>query len=332
LNHVLVGDDPDWPDELLNGGNTPYDAVTSLIWTPEGLLACGNTGLGNAAAGWVMGLTEELGVKYYSVFDGNEAERFLAVADAGDGLAVLSNSRSVSPLGQGGESIGVLMKLPWEGMMRFHEDTGVRSLFLQPRIYNSAATEEFQVTSSLQIPNAAPLRFSNGFSSITSSNLAATLTAADPVAPLKSSTNVTLIALEQLDGSSVSNFATWAAYHRLPAGNPPESDTDADGTPDLLESYFGSNPWSPGAGPLTLTIVVTNNTASAVLEFQRQTFARDYDVSFETSENLGTWAPAQGVAETVTALSPGLEQVQLRYPAAARATFFRASLKESSPP
>src|SRR5690606_19085372 len=46
LNHVLVGDDPDWVDELPNGGSSPYDTVTSLIWTPEGLVACGNTGLG----------------------------------------------------------------------------------------------------------------------------------------------------------------------------------------------------------------------------------------------------------------------------------------------
>jgi hypothetical protein len=43
--HVTVGSDPEWPSSLV-GGRTPYDQVRGLKWTQEGLVACGESGLG----------------------------------------------------------------------------------------------------------------------------------------------------------------------------------------------------------------------------------------------------------------------------------------------
>src|SRR5690606_8899326 len=80
IDHVLIGEDPDWPDELVNAGSSPYDVVHGLVWTPEGVVACGQTGLGADVSGWVIGLTEELGVRFHSVFDGGAADPLLDIA------------------------------------------------------------------------------------------------------------------------------------------------------------------------------------------------------------------------------------------------------------
>jgi len=152
LDHVTIGEDPDWTDELPTGGTSPYDLATRLRWTPEGLVACDSTGLGDERSGWVMGLTEELGVKFYSVFDGDDGDWFNDIADAGDGLAVIGNARvDTTRFGIGSQTaatVPLLLKLPWEGILRFHEDSGLRSLFLQPRVFHSSVSPLFQVLSS----------------------------------------------------------------------------------------------------------------------------------------------------------------------------------------
>lgn len=151
LAHVTIGEDPDWTDELPAGGTSPYDLATRLRWTPEGLVACGSTGRGVGRSGWLLGLTEELGVKFYSVFDGGKGDWLNDIVDAGDGLAVIGNvTVDTTRFGIGSQTaatVPLLMKLPWEGILRFHEDTGLRSLFLQPRVYHSSASTLFQTLS-----------------------------------------------------------------------------------------------------------------------------------------------------------------------------------------
>ncbi len=326
LNHVLVGDDPDWVDELPNGGSSPYDTVTSLIWTPEGLVACGNTGLGQGTAGWVMALTDELGVKFYSVFDGDYAEDLITVADAGDGLAVVGNSRSLFPLGENTPT-AFMLKLPWEGMLRFHENTGMRSLFLQPRVYDSGSTSEFQVFSSF-----GGFGVGTGFSSATFTNAPVTVTPGGAVADLNITTNHIVRALEKLDSSSVDDFESWAAYHRLPSDDP-EADSDGDGSPNYLESYFGQNPWNPDDGAaFAITSSSTNNPQTVVIEFERQSFASGFPVRFESSTNLVTWTAATGVTESVLSINNRTDLVRLSIPANERMLFFRAMAQPAVAP
>jgi hypothetical protein len=331
LSHVTIGDDPDWVDELPNGGSSPYDTITDLIWTLDGLFACGNTGLGLGTAAWVMGLTEELGVKFFTVFDGDMSEAMIETTDAGDGLAVLGNFQSVNPIGQGGKTIGVLMKLPWEGILRFHEDTGMRSLYLQPRVFNSGGTEEFQVISTTPVPGAAPMRFGNSFSSFTATNAPITMTPGEPVQPLKPTANPMVAPLERLDSTMVHDFQTWATYHRLPPESGPETDTDGDGTADLLESYFGSNPWVPDAGASLTISLVTNDQQSAVIEFERNTFARTFPVHFESAGDLLDWSLTTDVTEQVEPLGSDRERVWITVPVDSQLRFFRVMADTNLP-
>ena len=312
LDHVSIGDDPDWEDELPDGGNSPYDLVTGLEWVEGGLWACGVTGLGAERAGWVMSLTDELGVKLFSVFDGPDAEICLDLADAGDGLAMLATTRSAYPWGSGGQSAPMLLKLPWEGLMRFHEDSGLDSLYLQPQVFHTSTTEEFMMLSRIENPGA-PQTFSSSFSPAAFVQTPLTFTPGATVpAPLDYSAP-TILAVEALERGLIESFADWVEYHQLTgAGADPDADDDGDGLSAIFEAFFGRNPYvAETTSPVTISAGEINGQSLVIIEFDRTTFSQSLGVTFESSEDLDAWLEATGLTETVQPLSPTQERVQL---------------------
>lgn len=312
LDHVTIGEDPDWADELPTGGTSPYDLATRLRWTPEGLVACGTTGLGDARSGWVLGLTEELGVKFYSVFDGGRADWLSEVADAGDGLAVLGHATvNAARFGIGSSTnwtTPLLLKLPWEGLLRFHEDSGLRSLFLQPRVFHSSASPLFQILS-----GSGQLSFANQQSPVTFTATDLTLLpAALPPAPV-ANTNWQTVPIEATDPAHIQTYDDWAAYHYLRgAAADPAADLDGDGLKNIFESYFGRNPYVAETEPVvTISAALLNGQPVVVLEFDRATYGPALGIRFESSQNLAAWLAANDLLEQVQPLGGGLERVRL---------------------
>lgn len=316
LDHVLVGDDPDQPDLLTNGGNTPYDTVSRMVWSECGVIACGNTGLGAGQAGWVMGLTDELGVKFYSIVDGAQSETFLDIAAANDGIAVLASTYSMYPWGsQGahGAQVPLLMKLPWEGIMRFHSDTSTRTLLLPPQVFHSSVATEFQMLSQINNPGSPPQTFSNsqgpvGFTPTPLSWSAGGTpgTPADPPA-------LTLLAVEDVDAAQIESYSDWAAYHNL-FGSSADKDDDDDGDSllNVFEAFFGRNPHVAEKEPvMTLSTGEVNGQQVVVLEFNRSTYSQSFGIRFENSADLTHWLAATGLTEYTQPLSHSMERVQL---------------------
>jgi hypothetical protein len=312
LDHVTIGEDPDWSDELPTGGTSPYDIATRLRWTPEGLIACGSTGLGDGRSGWVLGLTDELGVKFYSVFDGPRGDWCAEIVEAGDGLAVLGNATlDTVRFGIGSltaATVPLLMKLPWEGILRFHEDTGLRSLFLQPRVFHSSASTMFHVLS-----GSGQLTFANAQSpvSFTVTDLP-WVPASLPPAPV-TDMDYRIVPVEATDPALIQTYEDWAAYHYLSGSMAdPAADPDGDGLRNLFESYFGRNPYvAETEPPLTITAGLLNGEPVVVLEFDRATGAAALGIRFESSQNLLTWLGASDLIEEVQPLGGGLEHVRL---------------------
>jgi hypothetical protein len=328
IDHVTVGEDADWPDELPNGGNTPYDAVQDLIWTPEGLFACGVTGLGTGTAGWVIGLTDELGVRFFSVFDGPNADEMLRLVDASDGLAVLGNTYSAYPWGAGRLQVPVLLKLPWEGIMRFHPDSMLNSLYLQPRVYKSSADLQFMVFSTLSNPGVPPQSFSSSFGTVPFVANAVAVSPGGALPALTVLSNFLTYAIEAVSYDHVTDYATWAAYHQLSADDAdPTADSDGDGLANYLEAYFGRDPFRAESAPLlSITAGQTNGQPVAMVEYDRASFAGSFNVQLESSDDLRSWNPAIDLVETVIPLDALRERVRFTTAQDRVSRFFRAGM------
>ncbi len=324
LDHVTIGEDPDWADELPTGGTSPYDLATRLRWTPEGLIACGSTGLGDQRSGWVLGLTEELGVTFYSVFDGPLGDWFNDLVDTDDGLAVVGHATvNAARFGIGSSTnwtTPLLLKLPWEGIVRFHEDSGLRSLFLQPRVYHSSASTLFQALS-----GSGQLTFANAQSPVAFNVTDLTLLpAALPPLPV-ANTNWQTVPIEAADPAHIQTYDDWAAYHYLSgAAADPAADLDGDGLKNIFESYFGRNPHVADTEPVvTISVGLLNGQPVAVLEFDRATHGPTLGIRFESSQNLVAWLAANDLLEEVQPLGGGMEHVRLVDAQDLPARFFR---------
>jgi|GEM_PF-1232544 len=316
VDHVTIGDDPDWTDELPTGGTSPYDLATRLRWTPEGLVACGSTGGGVGRSGWVLGLTDELGVKFYSVFDGGNGDWFNDIADAGDGLAVIGNATvDTVRFGIGSQTaatVPLLMKLPWEGILRFHEDSGLRSLFLQPRVYHSSASTLFQVLSTYGA-GASLQTYANLQSPVTFTVTDVPLLAALPPPAPVADTDFTTVRIEATDPALIQTYDDWAAYHYLSGDAAlPAADPDGDGLANVLECYFGRDSFVPETEPVvTISVGQAGGQPVVVLEFDRATYGANLGVRVESSQDLAAWLVANDLVEQVQPLGPLTEHVRL---------------------
>jgi hypothetical protein len=317
LDHVTIGEDPDWTDELPTGGTSPYDLGTRLRWTPEGLVACGSTGLGDGRSGWVMALTDELGVKFYTVFDGPKGDWFYDIADAGDGLAVLGNTTVTErwanfPWTPQTWTVPLLLKLPWEGILRCHENTGIRSLYLQPRVFHSSASTLFQVLS-----GSGQLSFSNAQSPAPLVPTDLPWTVGDSLPAPVTHSAYTTFRVEALDPGLIRSYDDWAFYQGL-SGNDalPTADPDGDGLPNRFESFFGRDPRvAENEPPLILTLDRTATPPTVTIQFTRSAHAAALGLGLKTSGNLVDWTVFTDFTETVTPLSPTLDLVQITVPA-----------------
>jgi hypothetical protein len=324
LDHVTVGPDPDWPEERPGGGNTPYDIVSGLVWTEGRLLACGTTGLGDDRAGWVMRLTEELGVEFFSIFDGPKAEIFLDLADTGDGIAILGSTRSAYPWATGGQGTSLLQMLPREGMMRFHEDSGMTSFFAQPQVHHTSASFEFQMLSTGDNPGA-PQTFSNAFSSVAFQQMPLSFTPGGAVADPVDATAPILLAIEKIEIAVVDDYDDWTAYHNLHGGAAdPFADDDDDGVVNVMEAFLGRSPWIAEEDPIMMISAgEIDGQPVLVFTFNRARYSPSLGVVFQSSAQLDSWLEATGLTEEVQPLDAVTEQVRLIAPRDLPAKFFR---------
>lgn len=330
--HVTVGSDPEWPNPIPGSGRTPYDTVHGLTWTPEGLVACGQSGLGTSVSAWVMGLTESLGVRFFSVFDGEGMSRFFEVADLGDGLGFIGEARSPYPVsGKDGQQLPWLVKLPMEGILRFSEESGYQSYYLQPWTHHSSANHEFRINSSVVYPRPTPgarpaeVFFGNTHGPAELEATALPWERLESLPPPVVVTNLTLYALEWggpgnglgdgIDPEGWPGFEEWAASRGLRPGTLPTDDTDGDGWVDGWEAFFDRDPRvSDSAGVITMTVSRSGAGWELRMTYPRSLLARTWDVAWETTEDLVTWSPAVGWSETSTPINADSERVTLSLP------------------
>ena len=283
--HVLLGEDPDGVDELPMAGDTPYDSASQIVWTEDGLYVTGHTGLGANTAGWVAAITEELGVRWFSSFDGSRADEFADLAVAEDGLLVMGWSDSVMPFGTGGNHSMVLFKYPWEGIMRTHPDTGTEMKYLQPRTFLSMDHSHFNT-----IDNTNPLQPVSLRTAPVSGILWQALVSNESFSAVPTGVVVTptVARLERIEPLSIDNFAEWAAYHQLSSANSAlTNDFDGDGRPNAVEFFFGTNPHQVDSAVPEVRLERNGATLTAVLRYPLPPWAT-FPLRLEATSDLNS--------------------------------------------
>jgi len=324
IEHVLIGEDQDWEDVLPNGGDTPYDSAARCAWVGDSLVVVGNTGLGIETSAWVASLTDELGVRWFSAFDGPATARFedLAVTDAG--IVAMGWIDNPWPTRFENKSPAWLVSLPWEGMMRFHPTSGVQSHYLQPHVYLSSDKLDFigQVEDSYDritlVPTASvPFVVSNSVPAIGANVQAGVVT------------TFTTARLERLETSVLNDYDEWVVYYQLTGTNSlATGDTDNDGADNLWEFFTGTDPLHSNTNsPVGLSIQHDTPTGMVSIGFGRALAASGQAFHLQYSIDLKSWFPVLNASQEVTGSDGLLQWLKLTMPAPdPNHAFFRLEL------
>lgn len=260
VNHVLLGEDPDETDELPDAGDTPYDTATEIVAGKDGLYITGISNVGARGAAFVASLTEELGVQWWSAFDGPNWDGFQDLAVTDEGLAVMGGSDSVLPFGTGGEHAAVLFKYPWEGMLRVHPDTSAKTAYLHPRIFLSSEHDHFFVLDDSTPGQSKVVRTASV--PFVVNNLVITRRGEIPIG---SAVTPAYARLEKIDPSLVDGFNEWVAYHQLKGpGASAIADLDGDKRSNNEEFFFGTNPFRKDRSPELSVMADRSETGTTI--------------------------------------------------------------------
>ncbi|MCB1207897.1 MAG: PKD domain-containing protein [Verrucomicrobiales bacterium] len=313
---VQIGPDPDYSDPVL--ANTKIMPAGDIRWANGGLYACGHI-LTTPRQSWVMRLDKRLGVTSFVSYYSDTRDVFLGgLGIMPDGVAVAGNSNAGYPWPGGGTAMPVLLKLPWEGLMRFHPDCPLQAQFQRPRVYRASDHGDFvsygQTWAQFSV---APVDLTTSIG--TTANL-------PPLA-----TSPICVPLERKDPNAINGFDDWVAYYQIPApNNTPTTDSDGDGISNGLEAYFGLNPFAASAlPPLTVQMESIGQDVLPVLEFDRARYADTLGFGIETSTDLLNWLGTSSLTTLVAPVSTDMEQVWIYNPISEGRRFYRAS---STPP
>jgi hypothetical protein len=325
LQHVLIGEDADWDDALPNGGDTPYDFAAQAAWTGDALVVVGTTGLGASASAWAASLTQELGVRWFSAFDGPGASALADVAITDEGIAALGWADRIWPTKFPNRTPAWLLSLPWEGLMRFHPDTGASSAYLQPRVFLSSGQMDFvgRITNAQQraefVSTAdVPFVVSN------------TVPAVGGDIPAGAVTTFVTARLERLEPSVVDGYDAWVDYHQMSGTNSaPNEDFDGDGIQNGAEYFFGLSPVLQDSNPAPMLAIEYDISAGTVaIDFNRARAAANQSYVLRYSTDLIGWMPAAGVSEQVLESDTLFDRLRLLLPAPfPDAAYFRLQIE-----
>jgi hypothetical protein len=115
-------------------GASIYDAIYALEPLNDGgFAAIGVSGL-SKEVGWVMSLDSGLNVRWLSTFEGDSGGEVVPTyfTDTGHGLAVMANTTAPYAAGYGSGRDAMLLSVPYDGILDFHEDTLLDSRYTKP--------------------------------------------------------------------------------------------------------------------------------------------------------------------------------------------------------
>ena len=299
---------------------TIFDTIQDLKWIDNRIWMAGNlsqlTGLTSNASAFVSRFTERLGVTRHALFAGPNGEIIRQIESAGDGQGFLAVGDSDSflpwPLGadEGDDHPKgrLVMRLPWENMLRFHKYSAGR----QNSILAASKQAGVHFIEPRLLPVAGDASFYEGTESVSLTREVLTLESATPTALPAIVETFEFLALEQTTGNqpqSADDFFGWSQLD--PTGN-----EDGDALTNIEEVFWGTDLFVPGDSPGILYIEKSMVGFDSYIDLvlYRSVTASDLVPTLESSDNADSWNPRFDFELSVSPFDPTHDEVRLRLP------------------
>lgn len=313
-----------------HGGETYYDEIYDLVWSEEGLWACGKIGLyhptsilSTGSSGFTIFFDPALNPARYALHGGLSADDLqrIIVTDSGPLATGSTNSFFPWPYGASDETDNTpwaqwLLKLPWEGRLDFHSLSGAAqpdpedpaplagSFFVYPRVVSGLLSGDLDINDpQYDSYGQGPERISDADRGLIVNDLvlseeALTVTFSEgQIEDYK--------ALEYIPRSRIVDSSSYLAWNQMEPGE----DVDGDGLGTDAEFFFGTDVLT--ADKMYPEII---SIFPLVLGVPRNKLAADALPVVWESNNLIDWDPIVPASTAVWSLDALRDVVELEIP------------------
>ncbi|MBD5779579.1 hypothetical protein IEN85_08735 [Pelagicoccus sp. NFK12] len=340
VDSVLLGGPS---DELPNGGQTLLDIVRDMVWADDALWIGGTMGFYNSGVGYFTGshaftgrLTADLGVSRFAIHAGPALDDITALADGTDGLIAFGTSKSFLPWPNGGASEAapgdahrLLMKLPWEGVTRFHslsagahpeptDDPPVQGTYYAQRVAIAGSdTDYLSVAQDTLAPGDDDTRTPGSPLGFTATD--ATLEESNPALAPSFQERLAYVALEAVPTNAIQDTDDFLAWNQIN----PESNDDDDPWNAAIEAFFGTDPFSFDAPGIQSFATLSSKNSTLTLVFPRAKIASDETLQLEVSTNLIDWTRVESHSQSESPLDDEADLITYTFDLPENTAFFR---------
>jgi hypothetical protein len=307
-----------------NGGQTVFDVVRAMAWRDGHLWIGGTIGTGSADFSLSSGrgaftarLTGMLAVDRFAIHEiGPDTDAIISLADAGDGLLACGYSRSILPWpgASPAQDARLVMKLPDEGILRFHDisaaaqpDQGTPlptagSHYIYPRTAAGSDVSNYAADAGSGIQSSYPVSFTTSELTLVAANF--------PPPPPVFTTPLDHHQLDYVPPQVVTDLQTYLDWNQVDA----TEDRDNDGMDAEAEFFFGSDVFAFDPVTPSIEYLAGPGGDSVVLTVPRAKLAAPQLPAVYDSGDLTNWFLRTDVTDTVTPFETTRDWLHLTLP------------------
>jgi len=140
-----LGGELNAPPYIPDGGEgyTAFDQIRDLEANEGGFYLAGVTGFFDDSKGLLLNIDEAFGTRWQVQIEGLKGYELYSIADAGDGVVVVGGTKSMLPIGVGGDNSLFVFKHPYEGLIDFDPARLAPSRYNQPVTFPRGTSDGF---------------------------------------------------------------------------------------------------------------------------------------------------------------------------------------------
>ena len=352
LDSVRIGS-AETADTVPHGGESLFDEIFDMTWADDHLWVCGRIGLFNAGAGSIADgdsaftamISENLDVSRFVIHAGPSHDSLNSIEATPHGLLVTGISNSFHPWPSGASDQRdvtpgslLVMMLPWEGRIRFHEGSAGRQLPVtgpEPKSGSYFVTPRVRAASQFTIETNQSL-----FPAINQDNLTQFGSDARMVETASfdlEENEIFLLrptffdpyeykSLEFVPESLITDLGSYLQYWQLEGGQDP----DGDHLTTEMEFYLGTSGRIPDFGIIGFDVVPdpASGDLQAQFTFPRALMAAPALPEVRSGNDLSQFDWRDDVSASFAPLDADRESVTLELPVLSEKEFYKLAFPE----